>query len=170
MEETTRKEEKSRTETMLAGNGHQPERDKKGRFLKGSSGYIGKKGDQRSRVLSWRRNFVKAITPRDMTRVIHVLRDAAFAGESWAVLEFLNRTLGKSEQRVEITGEDGKAIEHEVTLRLTFDDPRAMREATVRVEAPALLEAVDEAQPAPGPRVGDEWLGHAPGGRHVSQQ
>jgi len=46
----------------------------------------------------------EAVTPDDITAVVTVLVQEAKAGQSWAVRELLNRTLGRTRQSVQIEG------------------------------------------------------------------
>ena len=81
-----------------------------------------------SRVTSWRRAFTRSVTAADVTKAMQKLLDAVDNGESWAIKELLDRTLGKADQRHEITGDSGGPVETHVTLRLKFADRQLMDE------------------------------------------
>ena len=64
----------------------------------------------------------ETVTAEDIRAVLTVLVEKAKAGQPWAVKEFLDRTLGKYDQRLEVTGEGGGPVATEITLRLKFAD------------------------------------------------
>ena len=78
---------------MTVSNGSNGERDGRGRFRKGNSGGPGNPNVTR---LSQCRGALEAVvTPERMRTVFNQLLEAAERGESWAVRELLDRTLGK---------------------------------------------------------------------------
>lgn len=64
-----------------------------GRFQPGNR--FGRGNPYVARVAAWRRAFAQSVTPADITRVLGKLKEAAFAGESWAIKELLERALGR---------------------------------------------------------------------------
>ncbi len=48
----------------------------------------------------------------------------------------LDRTLGKADQRLEVTGEGGGPVETEITLRLQFADRHLITERPLLEESP----------------------------------
>ena len=64
------------------------------------------------------------------------LIEAVGNGEPWAIKELLDRTLGKADQRLEVTGEGGGPVASEITLKLQFAD-----RSLVTAEPPRLLES-----------------------------
>ena len=68
-------------------------RDAKGRFRRGNPGGPG--SPYVRQVAAWRAAFAKSVTPADITSVIEKLKEAAVAGESWAIHELLERALGR---------------------------------------------------------------------------
>ena len=82
-------------------NGHDGyNRDGLGRFGQGNPGGPG--SPQAEKVSQWRAALAGAVTPQDITAVMHVLVEKAKAGESWAVRELLDRTCGKPRESVEV--------------------------------------------------------------------
>ncbi len=68
------------------------------------------------------------MTAADVTKAMQKLLDAVDNGESWAIKELLDRTLGKADQRLEVTGDGGGPVQTEVTLRLRFADRQLIDE------------------------------------------
>lgn len=68
-------------------------RDTKGRFVQGNK--LGRGNPLCKQVAAWRATLAGVVTTEDVADVIGVLTGAAKKGEPWAVVEFLNRTLGK---------------------------------------------------------------------------
>ncbi len=52
----------------------------------------------------------ETVTEADIREVITHLLEKAKSGEPWAVKEFLDRTLGKADKRLEVTGEGGGSV------------------------------------------------------------
>jgi hypothetical protein len=75
-------------------------RDGKGRFLKGNPGGPGNPLSKQANQL--RSCLLDAVTEDDFREVVKRLVEQAKAGESWAVLEFFNRTAGKSPQSIDL--------------------------------------------------------------------
>ncbi len=94
------------------------DRDSLGRFAKGNAGGPG--NPFAAAVGRWRSALAKSVTAEDVRAVLSVLVEKAKAGQPWAVKEFLDRTLGKADQRLEVTGEGDGPVATEVTLRLKF--------------------------------------------------
>lgn len=106
-----------------------------GRFLKGTKAALGNKNPERSRHVTWRQAFMRAMTVKDVLAAVDGLRVAVKAGEAWAIKELLDRTLGKADQRLEVTGDGGGPVETHVTLRLKFAD------RSLLINEPPLLES-----------------------------
>lgn len=68
-------------------------RDGRGRFSKGNAGGPG--NPFAHRVGQWRAMIVTNVSEKDMADIIRALVAAAKAGESWAIREILDRTIGK---------------------------------------------------------------------------
>ncbi len=83
----------------------------------------------------------ESVTAEDIRAVLTVLVEKAKAGEPWAVKEFLDRTLGKADQRLEVTGADGGPVETHVTLRLKFADRSLLAAEPVPPGGLPLLES-----------------------------
>ncbi len=113
-----------------------PNRGKRGRFLAGNKFAVGRGNPAESRVCTWRRAFTRAVTAADVTKAMQKLLDAVDNGESWAIKELLDRTLGKADQRLEVTGEGGGPVETEITLRLQFADRQLITERPLLKESP----------------------------------
>lgn len=64
-----------------------------GRFAKGNSGGPG--NPYAAQVGRWRATLAASVTEADIQAVARALVKAAKAGESWAVRELLDRTLGR---------------------------------------------------------------------------
>lgn len=103
------------------GNG-EAEHDGRGRFLPGNQAACGRGNPHAARVNAWRAALAETVTEADVREVIAQLLEKAKAGQPWAVKEFLDRTLGKADQRLEVTGEGGGPVASEITLRLKFAD------------------------------------------------
>ena len=97
-------------------------RDKAGKWLKGTKAAQGLKHPERSAHVTWRRAFLRAMTADDVLAAVKGLREAVKNGEAWAIKELLDRTLGKADQRLEVTGEGGGPVATEITLTLQFAD------------------------------------------------
>jgi hypothetical protein len=69
------------------------ERDARGRFASGNKGGPG--NPYAARVGRWRAIMTDAVTDDDMRAVVAALVAAAKRGESWAVKEVFDRTVGK---------------------------------------------------------------------------
>ncbi len=111
--------------------------DSRGRFLPGNQAACGRGNPHAARVNAWRSALAQSVTAQDVRAVLKVLVQKAKAGEPWAVKEFLDRTLGKADQRLEVTGEGDGPVATEVTLRLKFAD-----RSLIQAEQP-LLESHD---------------------------
>jgi hypothetical protein len=72
---------------------HTPERTEGGRFALGNKGGPG--NPYAARVGRWRAIMTEAVTDDDMRAVVAALVAAAKRGESWAVREVFDRTVGK---------------------------------------------------------------------------
>jgi hypothetical protein len=70
-------------------------RDERGRFLKGAPGGPG--NPQARAISEWRSVLASAVTKQDLRAVIDKLVVQAKAGRQWAVVELLNRCLGRPE-------------------------------------------------------------------------
>ncbi len=81
----------------------------------------------------------ETVTEADVREVITQLLEKAKAGQPWAVKEFLDRTLGKADQRLEVTGDGGGPVQTEITLRLKFAD-----RSLIHAEQPLLESHTDE--------------------------
>ena len=78
-------------------NGSNGDRDLHGRFASGNA--YGRRGSPHAaKVASWRSALTETVTVDDMAEVFRVLVERAKAGESWAVKELLDRTLGKPQE------------------------------------------------------------------------
>jgi hypothetical protein len=71
----------------------EPGRDARGRFASGNKGGPG--NPYAARVGRWRAIMTEAVTDDDMRAVVAALVAAAKRGESWAVKEVFDRTVGK---------------------------------------------------------------------------
>ena len=96
------------------------DRDSLGRFAKGNAGGPG--NPHAAAVGRWRTMLAETVTAEDIRAVLSVLIEKAKAGQPWAVREFLDRTLGKADQRLEVTGEGDGPVASEITLSLQFAD------------------------------------------------
>ena len=68
-----------------------------GRLASGNA--YGRRGSPHAaKVASWRSALTETVTANDMAEVFRVLVERAKAGESWAVKELLDRTLGKPQE------------------------------------------------------------------------
>ena len=74
-------------------NGSNGGRNANGQFAKGWKGGPG--SPHAAKVAEWRQALVDAVTPEDLTAVVQKLVERAKAGESWAVRELMDRTVGK---------------------------------------------------------------------------
>jgi hypothetical protein len=72
---------------------HESGRDARGRFASGNKGGPG--NPYAVRVGRWRAIMTEAVTDDDMRAVVAALVAAAKRGESWAVKEVFDRTVGK---------------------------------------------------------------------------
>lgn len=81
----------------------------------------------------------ETVTAEDIRAVLSVLVEKAKAGQLWAIKELLDRTLGKAYQRLEVTGEGGRPVATEITLRLKFAD-----RSLIQTEQPLLESHTDE--------------------------
>lgn len=117
---------------------HRPSmnRGKRGHFLPGNQVAVGRRNPDASRITTWRRAFTRAVTAAQVTLAMEKLIEAVGNGEPWAIKELLDRTLGKAEQRLEVTGEGGGPVATEITLRLKFAD-----RSLVQAEQPLLRES-----------------------------
>ena len=113
-----------------------PNRNQRGRFLAGNSAAVGRANPAVSRITMWRRAFTRSVTAADVTKAMQKLLDAVDNGESWAIKELLDRTLGKAGQSLEITGDGGGPVETQVTLRLKFADRSLLTERPLLEESP----------------------------------
>lgn len=68
-------------------------RSSMGRFAPGNR--FAKGNPYAAKVAAWRRALTSTVTAGDMKDVIRKLLESAKVGESWAVRELLDRTLGK---------------------------------------------------------------------------
>ncbi len=107
-----------------------------GHFLPGNQVAVGRRNPDASRITTWRRAFTRSVTAADVTKAMQKLLDAVDNGESWAIKELLDRTLGKAGQRLEVTGEGGGPVEKEITLRLQFADRQLITERPLLEESP----------------------------------
>ena len=103
------------------GNG-EAEHDSRGRFLPGNQAACGRGNPNAARVNAWRSALAQTVTVADVREVITQLVEKAKAGQPWAVKEFLDRTLGKADQRLELTGEGGEPVQYCcLGVRRSFD-------------------------------------------------
>ena len=117
---------------------HRPSmnRGKRGHFLPGNKAAVGRGNPDASRITTWRRAFTRSVTAADVTKAMQKLLDAVDNGESWAIKELLDRTLGKADKRLEVTGEGGGPVETEITLTLQFADRQLITERPLLEESP----------------------------------
>ncbi len=127
-----------RMDTPFANGGNgEADRDGQGLFLPGNQAACGRGNPHAARVNAWRAALAETVTEADVGEVIAQLLKKAKAGQPWAVKEFLDRTLGKADQRLEVTGEGDGPVASEITLKLRFAD-----RSLVQAEQP-LLESHD---------------------------
>jgi len=81
-----------------------------GRFLKGNKGGPGGNAEA-ARVRAYRQEFLRALTPADVRKVVLKVAKLAAAGESWAAKELLDRALGKSKETLAVE------VKHEGDVR-----------------------------------------------------
>ncbi len=93
-----------------------------GHFLPGNQVAVGRANPNASKIATWRRAFTRAVTAAEVTLAMRKLIEAVGNGEPWAIKELLDRTLGKADQRLEVTGDGGGPVATEVTLKLQFAD------------------------------------------------
>ena len=84
------------THTPLT-DGSNGDRDLHGRFASGNA-YGHRGSPHAAKVASWRSALTETVTVDDMAEVFRVLVERAKAGESWAVKELFDRTLGKPQE------------------------------------------------------------------------
>ena len=113
-----------------------PNRNQRGHFLPGNTAAVGRANPAESRITMWRRAFTRSVTAADVTKAMQKLLDAVDNGESWAIKELLDRTLGKADQRLEVTGDGGGPVETEITLRLQFADRQLITERPLLEASP----------------------------------
>ena len=113
-----------------------PIRGNRGHFLPGNKAAVGRADPDASRITTWRRAFTRAVTAAQVTLAMEKLIEAVGNGESWAIKELLDRTLGKADQRLEVTGESGGPVATEVTLKLQFADRSLITERPLLKESP----------------------------------
>ena len=77
------------------GSGVRQDRDNRGRFAPGNQAAKGRRHPHAARVQEWRSALTDAITPEDLHQVVRKLVELAKRGERWAVVELLDRCLGK---------------------------------------------------------------------------
>ena len=75
-----------------------------GRFIKGWKGGTG--NPNLKAVGEWRQALLEAITPDDLREIIGKLLEAAREGKHWAIVETLNRCLGRPRETIDMTLED----------------------------------------------------------------
>ncbi len=115
------------------------DRDSRGRFAKGNGGGPG--NPFAGAVGRWRSALAQTVTEDDLRKVITKLVEQANAGQGWAVKELLDRTLGKADQRLEVTGEGGGPVATEITLKLQFADRSLLAAEPVPPGGLPLLES-----------------------------
>ena len=81
------------SEKAGCGSVYGAERDTRGRFTSGNKGGPG--NPYAARVGRWRAIMTEAVTDDDMRAVVAALVTATKRGESWAVKEVFDRTVGK---------------------------------------------------------------------------
>ncbi len=113
--------------------------DSRGRFLPGNQAACGRGNPHAARVNAWRAALAETVTEADVGEVIAQLLKKAKAGQPWAVKEFLDRTLGKADQRLEVTGEGDGPVASEITLKMQFAD-----RSLITAEQPLLESHTDE--------------------------
>jgi hypothetical protein len=89
----SRRLEGERTPALPTLDRHPSDRTESGRFAAGNKGGPG--NPYAARVGRWRAIMTEAITDDDMRAVVAALVAAAKRGESWAVKEVFDRTVGK---------------------------------------------------------------------------
>lgn len=142
-------------------------RNKKGKFTKGNKGGPGNPYIRQQR--EWAKRFYRAITPEDFSDVMDALIAQAKAGEKWAVIEVLNRTLGKPKEQIDLSVKGTISIEQRVqgflsALGISQAPPSSVPTSLVDGEEVCPLRALpgpepepysDEAQPGPQDGGGD---------------
>ena len=88
--------------TSTNDRGKSPDHDVNGRFAPGNKASKG--NPLIHRIAQWRATLADTISVDDVAAVIGALTGAAKKGEPWAVIEFLNRTLGKPSSYVDTEG------------------------------------------------------------------
>lgn len=78
------------------GSNGEAERDSRGRFLPGNGGGPG--NPQAALTARWRAVFNQAVTPELVREAVKQLAKAVRKGERWAVLELLDRTIGRPDK------------------------------------------------------------------------
>ena len=81
-------------------------RGKNGRFLPGCPGGPG--NPRAVAAVAWREALDAAISQEDFEAIVRKLIAAALDGESWAIREVLDRTLGRPGQSIAVTGVGSK--------------------------------------------------------------
>ena len=84
---------KARLSNRINGNDRPVRRDERGRFTPGTRGGPG--NPLGARVHEWRQALADCVSPADVRAVVGQLLKAAKAGEPWAIIEILNRTIGR---------------------------------------------------------------------------
>src|SRR5262245_21549925 len=89
-------------------NGNGSHRDAKGKFLPGNPGGPG--NPINAKMSFFRAVLMEKTTRADIEAITEKLIECARGGEPWAIREFLDRTMGRAPQCVELTGADGGPV------------------------------------------------------------
>jgi len=99
-------------------NGNNGGRDAStGRFTPGNPGGPG--NPYARATAAFRSVMLETITEADIKAVVKILIKSARSGESWAIRELLDRTIGKATQAVEVSGPDARPLTLEEIVKAT---------------------------------------------------
>ena len=96
------------------GDNGQTARDRCGRFGPGNKAAAARGNPHAARVNAWRGALAATVTERDLRAVVAQLVERAKAGERWAIIELLDRCLGKPAQQ---HGPADGSLPEPITLR-----------------------------------------------------
>jgi len=111
-------------------NGKIEKDPKTGKFLPGNRGGPG--SPYKKKIGQFRRAVIEAVTPEDVQEVIDKLMGEAKAGKPWAVREFLDRVVGKPDQKLSVDADVSGDDVREAVNRLM--SVRGVREALQAAE------------------------------------
>lgn len=80
-----------------------PSRADNGKFIKGHNLQPSPEQRKNATIELWKRRMQQVYTAEDIDKVLLVLLANAKAGQPWAVELFLNRTLGKVREEIDVT-------------------------------------------------------------------